>query len=125
MQHDEFPEESSTPSSNDLGKSRIEGYKKTGRNFSEFRQQLLKQVAPFIMLICTAFTLQCIGYSALDSWHFLRMIGGTVAMVGVFFPLVFYGDMNTKVLILATVISFGLTVAISMGYLCGCNCRGL
>lgn len=98
----------------DLGRARREKLKNLHRH-------ILQQAGPCLMLICTAFTLQCIGYSMLDSWSFFRVIGGTLTTVGIFFPLVFYGEMGTKVLQISLTVSVLLTVAVSNGYLCGCR----
>ncbi|MFS8160322.1 MAG: hypothetical protein ACMG6E_08975, partial [Candidatus Roizmanbacteria bacterium] len=44
---------------------------------------------PCLMIISTSFTMQCIGHSLLESRRFYRMIGGTIACVGMFIPLTF------------------------------------
>ena len=85
-----------------------------------YSQFAVQKVAPVLMMICTAFTMQCIGQSMLDSWRFARVVGGTVAMFGMFFPLVFVEQMGKRQIQIAMSASLVLSIFITTGRLCGC-----
>lgn len=92
-----------------------------GIDWPRWKALFMRHGAPCLMMICTSFTLQYIGHSFLDSWRFLRLIGGTMAVGGMLFPLLFLADQNEKQVKTALVASLILSVVITNGYLCVCN----
>ena len=88
-------------------------------NFELVEKYFITYVAPCLMLISTAFTLQCIGHSMLDSRRFFRMLGGTIAMFGMIFPI-FFLNRQRKPATIALGGSLILSIFVANGFLCGC-----
>jgi hypothetical protein len=83
------------------------------------KQQFFQYVAPCLMLISTAFTLQYLGHAMLESYRFARMLGGAVATSGLLFPALFF-DQHKESAYVALAMSMLLGLLLGNGYLCAC-----